>query len=645
MSEQKTTNAIVLAAGYGTRLRPLTEIYPKPLLPVCNRPLLENILLNLKSAGVSRIAVNPHHLGEKISESVAAGEFKNSVNIYPEPEILGTGGPLVNAKALLADGRDFILHNGDILTDLDFGGLIAHHREADAIVTMVLIDGPENKVRISENGNIIDILDKLGTTGPENEKLTYTGLSIYTPEIFNFLPEEPVSCSIITAILEVVRRCPGRAAAYCPDKIYWNDLGSPEQYFQAHEDILLHHKLNPPKMDTNSPVISGDNCHIAPDAELTGFVSLGNNCRIENNATVNNCVLLPGSTITAGEYRKEEIITPAFSIHKDAADLRNLKILEDWSEYQASTLLEHGSDRRFYRLKSKGRVQVLMVSNNADKDFPRFISVGKFLHGLKLMTPAIFDIRPEEFSVLMEDLGDDTVFRFTQNYPDADLETLYRKILDAIIEFHLTGIDALRETAPESVGIRIFDYDYFRWETSYFRENFLQRVCGIPANKTNELEEEFHRLAVAAFDIPKVLIHRDFQSQNIMLQDNKVRFVDFQGARVGPAGIDICALLYDPYMNISSPVRQRLFYYYYENFFTAAPEELKFSFTQFESQMLTCGLQRLMQALGAYGFLGLVKNKRNYLEFIPNGLANLREVAGKTNDYPLLAEILDQTNK
>jgi aminoglycoside/choline kinase family phosphotransferase len=179
-----------------------------------------------------------------------------------------------------------------------------------------------------------------------------------------------------------------------------------------------------------------------------------------------------------------------------------------------------------------------------------------------------------------------------------------------------------------------FNAALYRWEQNYFFENCLGRhfkidnvklaaLATLPA--LNEIAEQ-----LAAF--PRVLVHRDFQSQNIIIRNGQAYLIDFQGMRPGLAEYDLASLLYDPYVDLSDEERAELIAYYRE-------EQIKNGITakgDFALKLRLCAMQRLMQALGAYGFLGLVKGHKQFLAHIPKALRSLREiVAGIENLQPL----------
>jgi len=236
---------MILAAGLGTRLRPLTDEVPKPLLAVAGRPLLASVIANLRAAGVAEIAVNTHHLAGQIESFVAGLSEPGSIRLFHEPEILGTGGALVNAKEFLSAGEFFLLHNGDALTDLDITQLVAAHEGSGALATMVLTGGHENVVLASAEGTVLDILGKTGAKEkPGSRPLTYTGIAALSPRIFDFLPPEGPA-SLTAAAIAALRAEPGCIRALAPEKLYWNDMGTPERYLAALSLIHISEPTRP----------------------------------------------------------------------------------------------------------------------------------------------------------------------------------------------------------------------------------------------------------------------------------------------------------------------------------------------------------------------------------------------------------------
>ncbi|MCF6177447.1 MAG: phosphotransferase [Victivallaceae bacterium] len=613
-------NAIVLAAGFGTRLRPLTDLMPKPLVPVCNIPLLENVLLNLTAAGIDKVAVNTHHLAEQMNDFVAESVFSQQVELFHEPEILGTGGPLINARELLKQTPFFLLHNSDILTDMDLRQLCETHQQSGNKVTMALIDGPENKVCLTSDGRIHDILGRLGRAPAESQKLTYSGMMVLSPEIFNWLPQEPCNCSIITAVLKLMEVEPEAVGAFLPGEIYWNDLGTLPKYFQVHQDIFAGEvKLEHFEFAVNR--CCAESAVIAVDSKINGFLVAGKNSVIGSQANVANTILLAGAVVNSGQYCCNEIITQNGTIHRDFKELSQLDILktELAGGAEISSLPEAGSARRFYRIFTPQRSAVLVISDEADADFEHFVDYGRFMNGIEFPTPDIYKTCSDEYTILVEDLGNVTLYGKVKNSDsDDEIKTLYRLVIDRLVDFQWNGTKHFQRSDAPSV--REFDYAYLRWESDYFLSKLIGKYLGVKliGGEREAMNSAFDRLAELADRHPKYLMHRDFQSQNIMVTDNGIRFVDYQGMRLGPPGYDIAALLNDPYVELDTTLRHELFDYY----IARAGEHIA---GDFEAYIAAAWLQRSMQTLGAFAFLGLVKGKRQYLEHIPRGMELLVE--------------------
>lgn len=631
MPKKDSLNAIVLAAGLGTRLRPVTGSIPKPLVPICNRPLLDIVLSKLKGLGVDRIAVNTHYLGETISDFISKSSHAGYVELFHEPEILGTGGPLVNAKKLLSEGGVFLIHNGDVLTDLDIPRLLEFHKSNNFTATFALVDGPENKVRINSRGHIVDILNTMDFADENTKAYTYTGVMALSPEIFKYLPEKPVNYSIIKAVVHAMDAAPGSVGGLVFDNVYWNDLGTIKQFFQAHEDILMKKIFSLPGFTApDSNILLDENTSVSLDSEINGFLCAGKNCSVGNGAKLTKCVLLDNASVGAGDFRYNEIIAPSFSRHREFQSLKNLKLLADLDLDNAvvSSLVEQGSDRGFFRINTGNTSRVLMRSSQMDEDFDRYISIGIFLNALKLQTPGILSFARSEYSILMEDLGNDIIYKKMLGKENSELflET-YRRIADALALFQTKATLAINADG-NTLGVRIFTYDYLRWETTYFMKNFLENFCGL-SSLEKELEVEFEALAKDVFAQPKVFMHRDFQSQNILELDDRIRFVDFQGARLGPVGYDIMSLLRDPYLDIPVSRKEELLKFYFSKLLEYGASDAcglkEEDHSAFRRYTVAAGLQRSMQALGAYTFLSMKKGKTFYMKFIPQGYKYLME--------------------
>ena len=140
---------------------------------------------------------------------------------------------------------------------------------------------------------------------------------------------------------------------------------------------------------------------------------------------------------------------------------------------------------------------------------------------------------------------------------------MYRKVLDIAVSIHTKATANVSECPM--LQSRVFDYEHFSWETSYFMERFVEGIRGIKIKNIAALDDEFHRLAQKADSFPKTIIHRDFQSQNIMIHKGIPRLIDYQGARMGPSAYDVASILWDPYYRLKDNMREIFLEYYINN--------------------------------------------------------------------------------
>ena len=297
-----------------------------------------------------------------------------------------------------------------------------------------------------------------------------------------------------------------------------------------------------------------------------------------------------------------------------------------------------GSDRKFYRIDCAADQKLILVKYNLEREENRhYVQIAKFLdtHGIRV--PKIYFHDPAEGLIWIEDLGERDLFSY-QHESWLVRRAFYESALDQIATLH---------ALPESVCIEMkehlpveFNAELYRWEQNYFFKNCLGRYFNID-------KAEFAALAALAplkgiakhlASFPRVLVHRDFQSQNIIMQNGQANLIDFQGMRPGLAEYDLASLLYDPYVDLAEAERAELTNYYCEG-------RSKSGITcdgDFDSKLRLCAMQRLMQALGAYGFLGLVKGQKSFLQYIASAVRSLRDVVAKIDNLKPLASFLDE---
>lgn len=303
------------------------------------------------------------------------------------------------------------------------------------------------------------------------------------------------------------------------------------------------------------------------------------------------------------------------------------------AEWDVSPAGQAGSQRNFLRIKEKtegGRSFILIVWDGNDEDWPRFLAIPAELGSCASFLPEIHCADPRHGLILEEDLGDETLKRHCDLRASdaAAIEAAYRRVIDAL--FAWQSIDSGRSV---TVASRAFDEETFLWETDYFARRYVVDFCGCERLLDAQWESERRRLAAAAASLSKTIVHRDFQSENIMLRAHAVRFVDFQGARLGPPAYDLASLLYDPYAPwLSAGCVERLFAYYRSLDLPIGIDRRRFDL---------CAAQRLMQALGAYGNLSIHKGKLWYREYVPVALARLGDVLERLPEFPAIRRVVE----
>lgn len=186
-----------------------------------------------------------------------------------------------------------------------------------------------------------------------------------------------------------------------------------------------------------------------------------------------------------------------------------------------------------------------------------------------------------------------------------------------------------------------FDPSLYHWERDYFREHFVEGVCelGLDGSFESELERELSGLAERLAGTRPSLVHRDLQSQNVMLREGEPYLVDFQGMRFGSLFYDLGSLLSDPYVELSVSEIDELLSFYY------GLARRDSDWPAFRNSFWEASAQRLMQALGAYGFLGLKKGLVAFLDHIPAGLRNLHRATSHVTSLPLLRELCTECQR
>lgn len=300
-------------------------------------------------------------------------------------------------------------------------------------------------------------------------------------------------------------------------------------------------------------------------------------------------------------------------------------------------IVKGGSDRYYYRATAHGgtgpETAIIMVYTDKRADNPAFFSATEVLRHCGARIMEIYHHDEAQRIAWMEDLGREDLWERRQIDP---VLPLYRDTLKQAACLHRRTAASLPGDLPATLQPP-FDARLYQWEQGYFFEQFASRFSSLPPEQLEDLRQSapFTALAEDLAALPRTLVHRDFQSQNIIVRDGRAWMIDYQGVREGRPEYDIASLLYDPYVNLSRDERTELFAYYQNLRRESDGGEV----TAAGLAMAAC--QRLMQALGAYGKLGVADGKTAFLRHIPAAVANLKEVLAESGLLPGLAEALE----
>lgn len=283
-----------------------------------------------------------------------------------------------------------------------------------------------------------------------------------------------------------------------------------------------------------------------------------------------------------------------------------------------------GSGRKYYRVTEGEKTAILQTNASANEDFEHFVSYGKSFNDFDLPTPEIWAVDESAAQILMQDMGEHTLLSVVVKDGQTlagSARVLYPAVIDALIRWQESSPKFFLSRAD--IAARRFDYSALKWETDYFRTNYLQKKMGI-SEIPQAVENFFSTLACMVDTHPKVLMHRDFQSQNVMVRnDSEVGFVDFQGARRGTMFYDIASLLWDPYVSLPEEMVKDFFEDWYSGY-TLCHES--FDKEEAWTLFLQASLQRLMQAMGAFCFLSMEKKIESFEQYIEPGKKRLLRV-------------------
>ncbi len=330
--------AMILAAGVGSRLDPLTRAIPKPMVPVVNRPVIEHIVLDLKKHGFTDIMVNLHYLGDVIQQGLGDGaRLGVHISYAQEDKLWGDAGSVKRSQAFFQD-ETFLVVGGDDISDIDLSGLMALHREkrAAATIATTVVDDPSQFgiVVTDDQGRITRFLEK-PKGGDVFSNTANTGVYVFEPGVFDLIPPETFwgfGNNVFPSLLAEGRPLYGFATT-----AYWKDVGNLHVYRQTNFDALagLVHLDIPlreesgvwwgeniqmdPTAEIGSPVAIGSNVTVGAGAKLLENTVIGDGCTIEANVTLKDTILWAGARVSEGTHLERCVVGTNAQVQSNVA--------------------------------------------------------------------------------------------------------------------------------------------------------------------------------------------------------------------------------------------------------------------------------------------------------------------------------------
>lgn len=340
--------AMVLCAGLGTRLRPLTNRWPKPAMPFLGGPLFRYSLATLRRAGLTQVGINTHHLPD-VMEAVARAEAGDVAVSHEAGEIQGTGGGIRGLREFLRDD-DFVVLNGDVLFSVDLAPVIAAHKASGAAATMLLLPMPEgekyNAVEVNDAGQVRRIAGK----GPGGERLGnwhFTGVHVMTPAVFDFMSAsgpEDINRDVYVRMLDKGLTIHGHVLR--DRSAYWSDMGTPERYAATLQQVLFGQVALEPFGDRGplagatrgtgnfwqhptasldadvkvaGPAYFGEGSVLEAGVRIGAAVSVGRGAKVGQGARLNRVAVLDGAEVPAGAQLTDVLVGPGGALAPTAA--------------------------------------------------------------------------------------------------------------------------------------------------------------------------------------------------------------------------------------------------------------------------------------------------------------------------------------
>ncbi len=316
------TKAMIMAAGVGSRLEPLSSIVPKPLVPVVNIPVMDILVKHLASNGVKDIISNTYHKAEYIQSHYAKSDFNVNIQFIKEEKLSGTAGGVRKCRFFFDEGQDFIVLSGDGLSDININEAYNSHKLSGSPVTIIAKEIEHKEVHkygiiVTDKDGYVASFQEKPSLKDAKSNLANTGIYIFNYKIFDFIPENTFydfAKNVFPSILSS-----GIKINTYIHKGYWSDIGSIEQYKQSNIDVI-NKKVSSAKVNVvvsgNSKYVSKDTLFMGHNCVLEGNNVFGSNCRLGNNSRIINSVIWDNVDIGDNVIVENSIILPNITVEE-----------------------------------------------------------------------------------------------------------------------------------------------------------------------------------------------------------------------------------------------------------------------------------------------------------------------------------------
>lgn len=318
--------------------------------------------------------------------------------------------------------------------------------------------------------------------------------------------------------------------------------------------------------------------------------------------------------------------------------------------HNCDVLSSHGSDRIIIRIKSHGNETAIGIINKNERENRAFLEFSRHFLNHGINVPEIFGVSKDHICYLIEDLGDLTLYDHLKQNHKKDGNTLLNKNLMELYKKSIEELQRFQIEASKNIDYEFcYQYNEFgdeniEFDLKNFRERFLKSFYYNHID-ISSLERDLKGLKSILLEVPRTyFLYRDFQSRNIMIKNEKLYFIDFQSGRKGALHYDLASLLYDAKADIPQNDRDTLLDFYVYN----AKQKYDINHTHFKKYYWYFAIIRILQAMGAYGYLGITKGKKKFLESIPYAVKNINSILNEkigNNSLTYLRQIFSELSE